>query len=368
MIRTIAAAVLIAVTLAGRVEPASAQGWAVDLSAGQVVHEPVPGSVSAFGATIGVRHEAPRWFYASAGLPFDADGLPWGALGAGSRFARGAGDIIYGIDAAGHGYAFRDRTAQVSGGGGTLEAMPLVSLESGVARLTLRSGLRHHASTFSGQSQSRSVHQSDVRAALTSGAVRVSGEARYLRAAEDAYPYVGAAGELAAGAVELWAYGGRWFSDIIEKPVFGAGARTRLGPAVEVYASFQQETNDPLYWNAPRRSWSIGVSRSFGSGHAATRPIAPEVHGTTVTFRIPASEARQAPALGGDFTGWDTVPMVRAGAFWSVTLPVPPGVYRYAFRRADGTWFVPAAVPGRSDDGFGGHSATLIVPCTVGCS
>ncbi len=54
--------------------------------------------------------------------------------------------------------------------------------------------------------------------------------------------------------------------------------------------------------------------------------------------------------------------MAREGRFWTVTLPVRAGVHRYAFRAADGDWFVPASVPGRTDDGFGGVSAIVVVP------
>jgi hypothetical protein len=38
-----------------------------------------------------------------------------------------------------------------------------------------------------------------------------------------------------------------------------------------------------------------------------------------------------------------------------------PGVYHYAFVAEDGTWFVPESVPGRQDDGMGGHVAVLVV-------
>ena len=38
-----------------------------------------------------------------------------------------------------------------------------------------------------------------------------------------------------------------------------------------------------------------------------------------------------------------------------------PGVYHYAFVAEDGTWFVPESVPGRQDDGMGGHTAVLVV-------
>jgi len=54
--------------------------------------------------------------------------------------------------------------------------------------------------------------------------------------------------------------------------------------------------------------------------------------------------------------------MVRQGDAWVLTLPLGRGVYRYAYRGADGEWFVPEGTPGRQDDGFGGVAAVLIVP------
>jgi hypothetical protein len=54
--------------------------------------------------------------------------------------------------------------------------------------------------------------------------------------------------------------------------------------------------------------------------------------------------------------------MTLAGGEWTATLVLPRGVYRYAFRRPDGSWFVPEGTPGRTDDGMGGAAAVLVVP------
>ena len=47
--------------------------------------------------------------------------------------------------------------------------------------------------------------------------------------------------------------------------------------------------------------------------------------------------------------------MQREGGEWVVRLPLSPGVYHYAFRAANGEWFVPPSTPGRRDDGMGGY-------------
>jgi hypothetical protein len=78
-------------------------------------------------------------------------------------------------------------------------------------------------------------------------------------------------------------------------------------------------------------------------------------------IRIPARLAKGTPSIAGDFTGWKAVPMVRNGSQWTFATALKPGVYHYAFVAEDGTWFVPASVPGRQSDGMGGQVAVLVV-------
>jgi hypothetical protein len=53
--------------------------------------------------------------------------------------------------------------------------------------------------------------------------------------------------------------------------------------------------------------------------------------------------------------------MTNTAGSWTYTVAVAPGVYNYAFVNEDGEWFVPESVPGRKDDGMGGHVAVLVV-------
>jgi len=68
------------------------------------------------------------------------------------------------------------------------------------------------------------------------------------------------------------------------------------------------------------------------------------------------------PSIAGDFTNWMPVRMERHGDEWRFSVHVSRGVYRFAFRGADGQWFVPASFPNRTDDGMGGWAAVLVVP------
>ena len=79
-----------------------------------------------------------------------------------------------------------------------------------------------------------------------------------------------------------------------------------------------------------------------------------------VHFAVWAPNARGINVVG-DFNSWTPVPMTRAGNAWSVTIPLPPGTYHFAFRSADGRWFVPESIAATIDDGFGGRSALLVV-------
>ena len=84
--------------------------------------------------------------------------------------------------------------------------------------------------------------------------------------------------------------------------------------------------------------------------------------GDAIVIRLPTAEASgDALSIAGDFNGWKPAPMTREGGDWVLRLPLAPGVYKYSFRDAGGRWFVPASVPGRRDDGMGGHVAVLVV-------
>jgi hypothetical protein len=350
-------------------EWAEAQQWVVDAGAGRTSHEAVASTAESLGATLGVRREGTRWLYLNAGLPLDSEGVPWGAIGAGGRFATGS-SLGLGVDVGAHIYGFSDRSSASSGAGLTSDVLPLAFLRLGHTRLEVRSGIVHHASVFrqdgdpflSAGASGRTVHHSDARAFVGIGAARLIGEGRLVRADEGNYPYAGAALEVAIGQGSLWGAVGSWFSELIEQPVWSVGGRMGLPRNMELYAQYQQDTNDPLYWNAPRTSWSVGISRSIGARPPSPAKLqAPVIAANTVTFQIPLSSSADAPMLGGDFNAWQPVPMRRDGEFWSVTLPISPGLHRYAYRRADGEWFVPDSVAGRIDDGFGGVSATILV-------
>jgi hypothetical protein len=364
VIRALPLHVPAALLLALAPHAAAAQGWVLDAAAGRTAHEAAAGGEETLAAILGLRYDGLRWAAFAASVPLEAGGSAWAAAAAGGRLG-GGGTLAAGADVAVHGYGFRGGEPGTGGGGMTVAALPLLAVQRGGGRLELRSGVVHHHGFLAGEASPRTVHQSDARLAVWPAGVRMGLEGRYLRAAEGGYPYAGGEVEAAVGTATLWASAGSWLSSELREPVWGGGARVRVAAATELFAAYRRQGTDPLYWTEPRSTWSVGVTRRLGGAAAlaAARPsIAPEVRGGRTVFRLPLSASREAPAVAGDFNGWVPVRMAREGDSWTVSIPVPRGIHRYAYRRGDGRWFVPEGTPGRAPDGFGGVSAVLVVP------
>ncbi len=82
--------------------------------------------------------------------------------------------------------------------------------------------------------------------------------------------------------------------------------------------------------------------------------------GAPVRFVLDAPAG--AVALVGDFNDWDpqTLPLVRRGGSWSVTLRLPPGRYRYAFVADGDRWLNDPSHPAAPDE-FGTPTSVITV-------
>ncbi|MBW3629594.1 MAG: glycogen-binding domain-containing protein [Gemmatimonadetes bacterium] len=357
--RPLAVAVLLAAAIPAR---AWGQGWLVDLSAGGVSHETV-GSNVANSAMLGVRHEGPRWLYLYLGAPIDSGGLPWTAAGGGARVEAARGLRSLGADLSAQAYGYRDRRLSETGTGVTVELLPFVGLNAGPARLELHTGGRLYAGSSGDSTFNRPVLDNGalVSYAAANGLGLAAG-ARLVTASEGSFPHLQARADLSRSRGTLWASAGRWLSESLPTTGWGVGGAVSVADRLQLELSVLQDESDPLYWNPPRRTWSIGVARPLSRRQVSGTAL-PVIQpsGGPVIIRLPRAAA-EAPSIGGDFNDWKPTPMVLSGDEWVATLPLRSGVYHYAFRASDGDWFVPASVPGRVDDGFGGHSAVLIVP------
>jgi hypothetical protein len=344
---------------------ARGQGLSLDVSAGRLVYDPVSANVGTNNMMGTLRYDSRRgvWVYGTAAVPLRGGDPVWGAFGTGGRFLpSGSGNrrANIGLDVGANGFLFRDAIVDQAGSGGTIDAIPFVSVSSGAGSLELRGGWRGQTLSYAGATTNRGVFETGARATYGT-AVRVQADARWVRASDGTYPFLGGTLLYGGTPVEAWVQAGKWLSADLDDLALGAGISVPLGKQATLWAAVQQEAPDPLYWNLARRSWNVGVTRRLGRGAAVLLP-APRQEAGGVLIRVSASEAPGTEmTIAGDFNNWRPVPMQREGREWVIRLPLAPGVYHYAFRSGGGDWFVPASVAGRRDDGMGGHVAVLVV-------
>ena len=356
-------------------QTAFAQSRTLDVSIGRIALDRVaapPETSDLLGRpsnlVVSVRQTTARgsWLYGSASTPFSDEALRWGAAGAGGRFMlpdQARHRVSAGVDLATHGYVFRDALADATGTGGVLEGFAVATVAAGRARMDLRGGWRGQTLSLAGTTRRRGVVEGGGRVSIE-GPLRLQAEARWVRADEEVYPFAGVSVVYGRSPVALWVQGGRWFGeDEIDGVTWTAGVGRTLGRRASFWLNVRQEAVDPLYRNAARRTWSVGVTRQLGAGRRpSVQRSLPDTDGAVV-IRVALADAPTSElSIAGSFNKWQPQPMQREGQAWVVRLTLAPGVYDYAFRAADGVWFVPASVASRRDDGMGGHVALLVVP------
>jgi hypothetical protein len=344
---------------------AHGQGWSADVSAGRLVYDPVSANVSTNNLIGSLRYDTRRelWVYGAGAVPAGDDGTFWGAVGSGGRLIFSvprAGGASIGADVGAHGFSFRDRVADQDGTGGTLEAIPFARLAVGMGFVEGRGGWRGHTLSYAGTRDSRRVFETGVRAGYGT-TLRVEGDARWVHASEGTYPFVGVTVAYAGSRAEVWGQTGKWLATDLGERVWAMGGGVNLSPRTSLWGSVRQEAPDPLYWSSTRRTWSVGLTQRLGRFPAPLVPVSRSQE-ATVVLRLPVSDAPAGTvSIAGDFNNWQPAPMQREGDEWIVRLPLSPGAYHYAFRGANGDWFVPSSTPGRRDDGMGGFVAVLVV-------
>ncbi len=370
---------LVACFAGSLVSTVSAQGLALDVSAGQIVYQPLPADLATNNAAATLRYESPRgvWLYGTGAMPFGGTDSRWAGFGVGDRFVHSTSSrrrVNIGADIGAHAFVFRDAVLDQGGKGGFMEAMPFIQMPVGLATFEVGGGWRGETLSYAGIVDTRHVFES--RAHATYGPAEagphgleagphgwvIEGDARWVRASEGLFPFLGGGLRYRGTPVQAWLQTGKWFSNSLNDAAWGAGIDVTLTDRLALWSSVRQEAPDPLYWNLPRRSWSVGVTRRFNID-GPTQPLATsQADADGVLIRLNAADVAGASvSVAGDFNGWRPVPMRREGREWLVRLPLAPGVYHYAFRSDRGEWFVPSSVSGRRDDGMGGYVAVLVV-------
>jgi len=79
-------------------------------------------------------------------------------------------------------------------------------------------------------------------------------------------------------------------------------------------------------------------------------------------FVVYRPDAEQV-ALAGSFTGWEPLPLQRAGSsgYWELTLELPSGEHRFTYLTDGGRVFSDPTLPTRERDDFGGENSVLMV-------
>jgi hypothetical protein len=312
-----------------------------------------------------VRYDALRgaWVYGTAASPMRSGDPVWGAVGTGGRFQPSGAErrrVSFGADLGVHAFLFRDAVVDQTGRGGTIEVIPFASVTAGSGRLEMRGGWRGQTLSFTDATDNRGVVEMGARG-IYGDEFRVQGDVKWVRASEGTFPFVGGSIVYNGLPLQVWVQTGKWLSDELDEIAWGVGTGVALGARATLWANVRQEAPDPLYWNAARRTWSVGVTRQLGRGAPILQP-APRSEAGGVVIQVPAADVPgDSLAIAGDFNKWQAVPMQLEGRVWVIRLPLAPGVYNYAFRSARGEWFVPASIGGRRDDGMGGHVAVLVV-------
>lgn len=371
------------------VQPARAhsQQWNLDLSGG-VLRSALDQGTGTQSLAIGLRYDdVATGLRISAGLPTEQTEPLWAAAGGWRRFALRHRAFLGGVDLAGNALVTRGRAQQrdvIPGplgptrsptGSGTNahgsalagQVMPVIGYEGVNFDIHARAGVSTYRAEFGGTSLTRTVRAADLQLTYApTAAVAIMPVARYfVHDADPGMMYVGAAAVVAQGPVSVWGSAGRFVdgvADDVDPAAYAAGLMLRLQQRLSVQASVRRDGFDPLYMTPPQTAWSMGASLLIG-GRAGPppAPVPASYDDGRATITLPVSDAATAPSIAGDFNGWTPQPMQRAGDDWTYAVAVAPGVYNYAYVSADGTWFVPESVPGRRDDGMGGHVAVLVV-------
>jgi hypothetical protein len=339
---------------------ADARQTSLDLYGGESLYRQTAGDFSTGTLVAALRHGGPpgtaghSWAAVAAPL---TDSAPWWVAGGGAH-QLGVPGTPFGLEFGGSGYAWREPEAAIDGFGATLELRPNIAVRlSPSFQLQAETGWAQYLHAAGDVRSARGGPGAAAR--LTrNGLVRTTVGARWVQVPEGNFVAAHAEFQSALGPALLHASAEQWIAGALRENAWSLAAATPVGGSLHVWSAVRQEAREPLYWNARRISWSAGVSIPL------TRPpliAAPVARAGTVTLRVPASAAAGPISVAGEFSDWEPVPMHRAGGAWQIELALTAGAYRYSFIDGNGRWFVPAATPGRMEDGFGGYVALLVV-------
>ena len=358
---------------------AAAQVWRASAQLGRVTSASAPASAgTGASAVLGISRTATHGLLGiSVALPVNGEPF-WATLGAWRRIATRGGVGAF-ADLSAHGFVQRFegtapasplptapsgptiRDYAVSGAGLGAEGLAGLHAAAGRVRIEVRGGAAGRRSELNGIVTERILPTADARVIVARLPIVLQGESRGWWRRGERHTYAGGSARLAHGPVQLWGATGAWLSGGESGLVWSAGGSTDLGPRLALQVSVRANAFDPLYLTTTGTALAAGMTLRIGGAPGVRAPIPASYRNGRAEVRLDAREVRGRPSVAGDFTGWRPVPMQREGNRWVWRGDLAPGTYGYAFVAADGSWFVPASVAGRRDDGMGGQQAVLVV-------
>jgi hypothetical protein len=354
--------------------PAQTLLWAgygqnADDATGVATGESLTAGLGRFGPAAGLA--------GAVGVPLDPDAsMRWGTVSA--WFDRRATASPWGVAGGVSLFAFGDPVLDRTGAGSIafLDGYHVLALAP--AELRFRVGARHGLSAGAGNgvdgedvggTSQRLLGRAGTELGVRAGALDLRGELDHWRAEEGGYTQAGARIGLADRRFQAWAGVSRWFHEALSGTGWEVGARVPLARRFAVLVRGGVQGQEILFQVPPQRTWSVALQLRTGADPMVAALPASVIRDARrpVTLTLPAAAlpgdptGAAPPGVAGTFSGWQTIPMRRAGDFWEVELVLEPGVHEYSFVTAAGEWFVPQGTPGRKPDGFGGQVALLIV-------
>lgn len=379
--RSCVALVLVTIGVLGAgARPLEAQEWRVTTEAGRIRSALDPATATP-SVSVGLSYQdLTTALRISGGVPTRSDEALWGGIGASKQVAVRARSFVAGVDVLAHAFALFDRTraalpvpgpfdppvapdVERNGHAVAGQALPMIGYDGVRIQARVRAGASRYASRIGAEERDRTVKLTDAQLTWMPVAPFALSPTvqRYQATGEPAATFYGTSLIAAFSSGSWWTTAGMWSADSVSGLQWSTGARLKLHPNVSLEAAARHSVFDPLYLQPAQTSWSLGVSVLLGRARVVAPPVPAAYRDGRALIRLPVSAAKSAPAIAGDFNAWTPAPMQRDGANWTYTVALQPGVYHYAFVSSTGEWFVPAGVPGRKDDGMGGHVAVLVV-------
>jgi len=356
-----------AVAFSAAVSAASAQQWYLETQGGRLRSALDPSATGAESVLdtpsvlAGAHYDHPSAVvHISVDLPATKQEPLWGAVAGWKRLTFQREGVFVGLDLASNGFLLAD---SLNGRAIAGQALPVLGFDAAGFEVRGRAGVSHYASWFGAEARQRTVRLADVQVTFTpKSSLALTPVVRAYHAEEGAYSYGGVTATAGYGKAGVWGTLGQWLGRGAHNGApWAVGATLRVHPRFALSASYRRDTVDPLYSSPPQTSWGVGFSIQV-SGPTRPPPPSPAAYvGGRATIRLPVSESATPPRIAGDFNNWQPQPMDRAGDHWTYTVALAAGVYNYAFVNEQGEWFVPKSMPGRRDDGMGGHLAVLVV-------